>query len=193
MPDFVRASLARLGVPGYRVFRWERALAHRRPAVPRSARVPACVGRDLGHARHRADDRLVGARGRGRAAQGRRSAAGRSGSPAALTSPTAPYDDRGARRAARSALRVGVGSAAAADSGRRSAGAIASTSRRRSATTTGRTGCRGRSIASTSSPRRAKRKARAARAGLRRITITRLIGSNRGIEKTESTMTIPDD
>ena len=24
MPDFVRASLARLGIPGYRVFRWER-------------------------------------------------------------------------------------------------------------------------------------------------------------------------
>src|SRR4030095_6626539 len=24
VPDFVRASLARLGVPGYRVFRWER-------------------------------------------------------------------------------------------------------------------------------------------------------------------------
>src|SRR4029077_20023600 len=24
VPDFVRASLARLGIPGYRVFRWER-------------------------------------------------------------------------------------------------------------------------------------------------------------------------
>ena len=35
VPDFVRASLARLGVPGFRVFRWERALEDR--AASRSA------------------------------------------------------------------------------------------------------------------------------------------------------------
>ena len=38
VPDFVRASLARLGVPGFRVFRWERHWHTDGPAVPRSRR-----------------------------------------------------------------------------------------------------------------------------------------------------------
>ena len=41
VPDFVRASLARLGVPGFRVFRWERHWHARRAAVPRSGGLPA--------------------------------------------------------------------------------------------------------------------------------------------------------
>ena len=44
----------------------------RRPAVPRSRRVPGGVGRRHRHARHRTDGDLVGARRRGRAAEGRR-------------------------------------------------------------------------------------------------------------------------
>ena len=36
VPDFVRESLARLGVPGYKVFRWEREWNDARAAVPRS-------------------------------------------------------------------------------------------------------------------------------------------------------------
>ena len=35
VPDFVRASLARLAVPGYQVFRWERAVARRRDSRSR--------------------------------------------------------------------------------------------------------------------------------------------------------------
>ena len=60
VPDFVRESLARLGVPGYKVFRWERQWKRRGPAVQGSARLSAAVGGHLGHARHRADGHLVG-------------------------------------------------------------------------------------------------------------------------------------
>ena len=45
VPEFVRDSIARLGVPGYKVLRWE-------PADPDS--VSATVGGDDGHARYRA-------------------------------------------------------------------------------------------------------------------------------------------
>ena len=60
VPDFVRASLARLGVPGFRVFRWERHWhADGQPfRDPRD--YPRRLGGHLRHARHRADGRLVG-------------------------------------------------------------------------------------------------------------------------------------
>ena len=60
VPDFVRASLARLDVPGYRVFRWERRWDEDGPAVHRPARLSACVGCHVGHPRYRADGALVG-------------------------------------------------------------------------------------------------------------------------------------
>ena len=53
VPDFVRASLRRLGVPGFKVFRWERHWnASGQPFVdPAEYRG---LGRHDGHARHRA-------------------------------------------------------------------------------------------------------------------------------------------
>ena len=59
VPDFVRASLARLEVPGYKVFRWERQWDDPGQPFRDPASYPS-VGRDVGHARHRADDDLVG-------------------------------------------------------------------------------------------------------------------------------------
>ena len=60
VPDFVRASLARMQVAGCKVFRWER-LWHQDGAPVRGSRVlPGAVGRDLRHARHRADGHVVG-------------------------------------------------------------------------------------------------------------------------------------
>ena len=60
MPDFVRASLARLGVPGYRVFRWERHWHTPEQPFRDPSEYPARIGRRVGHARHRADGDLVG-------------------------------------------------------------------------------------------------------------------------------------
>ena len=49
VPPFLRPSLERLGVPGYRVLRWEKdGDGYRDPAV-----WPAIVGGDQRHARHR--------------------------------------------------------------------------------------------------------------------------------------------
>ena len=66
VPDFVRESLARLGVPGFRVLRWERCWHTAGQPFRDPSDVPARVGRVQRHARHRAADRLVGARDRGR-------------------------------------------------------------------------------------------------------------------------------
>ena len=60
VPDYVRESLARIGMPGFRVLQMGAALALRRPAVPRSRRLPGGVGRRHRHARHRTDGGLVG-------------------------------------------------------------------------------------------------------------------------------------
>ncbi len=59
-PTSSASRSTRLGVPGYKVFRWERCWHDRRPAVPRSGRLPGRVRRHVGHARHRADGHLVG-------------------------------------------------------------------------------------------------------------------------------------
>ena len=47
--------------PASACFRWERQWHDAGTAVPRSAGVPAAVGRDIGHARHRTAGRVVGA------------------------------------------------------------------------------------------------------------------------------------
>src|SRR5262245_11337386 len=93
------------------------ALAHRRPAVPRPARVSEGVGRDVGDARHRAVGRLVGTRAGGRAAEAGRARA-RAAACERRRRAHRAVRRRRPRHAARSALRVGIRSAAAADSGR---------------------------------------------------------------------------
>ncbi len=62
VPDFVRASMARLGVPGCKVLRWERHYDSRRSRVCRSRDVSGGVCRDDRHARHRNARGLVGHR-----------------------------------------------------------------------------------------------------------------------------------
>ena len=58
VPDFVRASLERLGIPGYRVQRWEKNWeAGGRPSAIRP--VAGGLGRDDRHARHRVAGGLV--------------------------------------------------------------------------------------------------------------------------------------
>ena len=132
------------------------ALAHRRPAVPRSGGVPAPLGRHVGHARHRAARRLVG----GRAGRGARQV---SEVPLIQQIAGAGTDlgaravrRHGPRRAARGAVRVGIRPARCCRCRMSSAGAIASTSRRPSATTTGPSACRGRSIGWMEYPKRAR-------------------------------------
>ena len=73
VPDFVRWSMARLGVPGFKVLRWERAWREPEEPLLDPAAYPERVGGAVGHPRHRGDDRVVG-RGAG-AAAGRRCAA----------------------------------------------------------------------------------------------------------------------
>ena len=60
VPDFLRASLARLGVPGCKVLRWERDWHSRGSALPGSTRVFRAVGGAHRHARHDDRGRLVG-------------------------------------------------------------------------------------------------------------------------------------
>ena len=62
VPDFVRASLVRLSVPGYKVLRWERQWHTEGRPFKDPADYPAAGGGDLGHARYRADGHLVGGR-----------------------------------------------------------------------------------------------------------------------------------
>ena len=83
MPDFVRASLARLGIPGFRVFRWERHWhATGQPFRDPSdyPRVSVAASR---HARHRAVDVWWEQATDRRATQGRAICRRFSGSPAA--------------------------------------------------------------------------------------------------------------
>ena len=68
VPDFVRWSMARLGVPGFKVLRWERAWREAGEPLLDPAAISRAVGGALGDPRHRSDDRVVG-RGAG-AAQG---------------------------------------------------------------------------------------------------------------------------
>ena len=60
VPDFVRASLDRLGVPGFRVFRWERHWKDAGTALQGSGRVSGGLGRHLGDTRYRNARGLVG-------------------------------------------------------------------------------------------------------------------------------------
>ena len=117
VPDFVRESLDALGIPGYKVFRWERDWDVPRPAVPRPAAYPRAVGRDDRDARHRADRDVVGHRRRGRARGVRDAAADRA---RARTAPPAngAVHPGAPRRHPASALRVGVRPAAHPDPGR---------------------------------------------------------------------------
>ena len=142
VPDFVRASLARLGIPGYRVFRWERhwhdeGQPFRDPAEypPLSVAAsgthdtePVAIWWDQATAEERSQvsQLAVGAahhrRRRSHAARVRRD---------------------GPRRAARSPLRVGVRTCCWCRCRTPSAGAIASTNPARSTTATGPTAYRG--------------------------------------------------
>ena len=88
MPDFVRASLARLGVPGFRVFRWERHWHTPEQPFRDPSEYPPRLGRHVRHARHRAAGDLVGAGAAGRAAEGRAICRSFDSSPAAPTSST---------------------------------------------------------------------------------------------------------
>ena len=60
VPDFVRASMARLGVPGTKVLRWERAWREWHRGFLDPAGFPARLGGDDGHARQRAAGGVVG-------------------------------------------------------------------------------------------------------------------------------------
>ncbi len=62
VPDFVRESLERLQVPGYRVLRWEREWHHARAAVPRPRALSRALARDHRHARHRPARHRLGRR-----------------------------------------------------------------------------------------------------------------------------------
>ena len=50
VPDFVRESLARAVIPGYKVFRLGAPLAHAGAALQGPARVSSGLRRDVGHA-----------------------------------------------------------------------------------------------------------------------------------------------
>ena len=145
VPDFVRASLARLGVPGFRVFRWERHWHTTGQPFRDPSEYPPRLGRRVRHARHRAAGVWWEQAPRGRAAEGRAICRSSSGSPAAPISSTRRSSRSVRDVAARGAVRVGLGPAARCRCRTSSAGAIASTSRRPSPTTTGRSACRGRS------------------------------------------------
>ena len=55
MPDYVRQSLARLGLPGFKLLRWERDWDAPGQPFRDPASYPAACGRDDRHARHRTD------------------------------------------------------------------------------------------------------------------------------------------
>ena len=164
VPDFVRASLARLGVPGLPRVPLGAPLAHRRPAVPRSVGLSAAVGRRV-RARttpSRSID-LVGQRARRRAAA--RSARCRSIQRLAARrgSRARAVRRRRARRPARGAVRVGLRPAAAADSGRVRLARSHQRAGDRQRRQLDATACRGRSITLDRSPRGARAKRSAAR------------------------------
>ena len=60
IPDFVRQSTERLGIPGFKVIRWERNWQHGGTSVQRSSRLPGLVSGDQQHARYRNPRRMVG-------------------------------------------------------------------------------------------------------------------------------------
>ena len=68
VPDFVRESLARLGIPGYKVFRWERHWHAPGQPFRDPPDYPAVGGGHVRHARHRADGDVVGRARRQRSA-----------------------------------------------------------------------------------------------------------------------------
>ena len=60
IPDFVRESLTRLGIPGYRVFRWERHWHQAGQPYRDPAEYPPQIGRHVRHTRYGAARDLVG-------------------------------------------------------------------------------------------------------------------------------------
>ncbi len=113
-PDFVRASLERLGIPGYRVQRWEKNWEAGGDRLPRSGRLAGRLGGHHRHARHRVAGGLV-----------RRARAGGAGAAAGAAAALGPAGARAgplrrgrARRAARHDLRGRLGPGAAAVPGR---------------------------------------------------------------------------
>ena len=178
VPDFVRASLARLGVPGFRVLPLGAALARARAsrsAIRRTTR--RCRSRRRARTtpsrsivwwerrRRTSGEQIERAADRAAAHRRRRSAR------------RAVRRRRSATCCSRALFACRIGPAAAAGAGRRSAGAIASTSRPPSRDATGRSGCRGRAIGWTRSPRRASgRQLRAwARANVTRPRVPRTL------------------
>ena len=96
VPDFVRESLARLSIPGYKVLRWERHWHVEGQPFMDPADYPAAVCRHVGDARHRTDGDLVGGRaGRGEGGGARHSLG--SGAPGRRGSVARARDARTAR------------------------------------------------------------------------------------------------
>ena len=62
VPDFVRRSLARLGIPGYKVFRWERAWNDAGQPFRDPSAIPGAFSGHDRHARHRPNRRRGGTR-----------------------------------------------------------------------------------------------------------------------------------
>ena len=60
IPDFVRLSTERLGIPGFKVIRWERDWQQEGHPFTRSSRLSGLVGGDQQHARYRNPRRMVG-------------------------------------------------------------------------------------------------------------------------------------
>ena len=60
IPDFVRETLGRLEIPGYKVLRWERHWDVEGQPLKDPADYPRLVGRHQRHARHRASGGMVG-------------------------------------------------------------------------------------------------------------------------------------
>ena len=142
IPDFARASLARLESPGLQGAALGAPLASRRPAVRGSRRLSAALARDDRHPRHRDTRAVVGSRERGRAIEG----AGAAGAAIARRrGPAGRMERSPARRAARPPPSARDQTTCSCRFRTCLDGAIASIPRRRSATRTGHGGCRGRS------------------------------------------------
>ena len=168
VPDFVRASLARLGIPGLPRVPLGAALARPRTIPFRDpSDYPRAVGRGVRYARHRADRDRGGKRRRKRRAERRRRrlptvwrVAGRRRHHARRRS------TRGVRDALLEvAVRVGVRAGAAAGAGRLRLARSHQRAGARSRPTTGRSACRGRSIALDQSPGRSRAQGDACAAG----------------------------
>ncbi len=114
IPPWVRESLAALGLPGYKVFRWEKEnwnTPEERFVAPSA--YPESVGRDHRHARYRHAGRVVARSFRGRTALGLRSARdcrGQSRPPHAVGGDSRRNLAGDLRRAFGSGARAGAGS-----------------------------------------------------------------------------------